>query len=61
MRGYPVDIKIKSSIWIVDDKDIKHGNPSVGLNLFCPFDVRMYGVELVMQWLYVVVLVELSK
>ena len=42
VRGFAIDIKVEGSVCIAYDGDIKHGNASVLLDLFCPFDV---GVE----------------
>ena len=47
VSGFPVDIKIKGAVRTADDGDVKHGDPIVFLNFFCPLNVRMYGVKVV--------------
>ena len=40
---------------LVDDGNIQHGNFASLLDLFCPLDVWVNGVEVIVEWLNVVV------
>ena len=53
--GFAVCIEVERAVWIMDYGYIKHGNPSIFLNFFGPTDVWVYGVEVVVKWLNVVV------
>ena len=53
--GFAIDIKAKRTVGIVDYRDIQHSNLAVLLNFDCPFDVRVDGVEVVVQRMDVVV------
>ena len=53
--GLAVDIKAECAVRIVNDCDIQHGNPAVLLNFPCPFDVWVHGVDVIVEWLYVVI------
>ena len=55
VSGFAIDVEIERSVRIANDGDIKHGYPAVCFDLFRPFDVRMDGVEVVVEGLYVVV------
>ena len=55
VRRFPVNVKVEGTVGFLDDGDIKHGNASVFLHFFRPPDVRVDGVEMVVQALDVVV------
>ena len=55
VSGFAVDIKVESGIRVVDDSNIQHGNFATLLDLFSPLDVWVNGVEVVVEWLDVVV------
>ena len=55
VRGFAVDIKVERAITIADDIDIQHGNVTIFLDLFRPFDVWVNGIEVSVKWLYVVI------
>ena len=55
VRRFPVDVKVEGSVGIPDDCDVKHGDSSVFLHFFRPLNVRVDGVEVVMEALNVVV------
>ena len=50
-----IDVKVECTVGVADDRDVQHGNATILLDLFGPLDVGMNGVEIVVQWLYVVV------
>ena len=52
---FAINVKIETTIVIVNDGDIKHGNLAIFLDFFRPFDVRVDGIEVVVQGLDVVV------
>ena len=39
----------------MDDGDIKHGNFAIAFDFFCPLDVWVNAVEIVVEWLNVVI------
>ena len=53
--GLAIDVKIECAVGVVDDGDVQHGDAAILLDLFGPLDVGMNGVEIVVQWLDVVV------
>ena len=53
--GLAIDVKIECAVGVVDDGDVQHGDATILLDLFGPLDVGMNGVEIVVQWLDVVV------
>ena len=53
--GFTIDVKIECAIRVVDDGDIQHGNFATLLNFFCPLDVWVNGVKVVVEWLDVLV------
>ena len=53
--GFAVDVEVEGAIRIVDDSHIQHGNFAFLLDFFCPLDVWVNGIEVVVEWLYVVV------
>ena len=55
VRGFAIDVEVKSAVGIVDDGDIKHSNSAVFFDFLGPLDVRVNGVEVIVKWLNVVV------
>ena len=55
MGWFAIDIKVESTVRIVNDIDIKHGNPAIFFDFFCPFYVWVNAVEIVVEGLDVVV------
>ena len=53
--GLAVDIEIESAIRVVDDGYIQHGNFATLLDFFGPLDVWVNGVEIIVEWLNVLV------
>ena len=53
--GLAVDVKVEGAVGIADDCDVKHGYATVLLDFFGPFDVRVDGVEIVVQGFDVIV------
>ena len=51
VSGFAIDIKAKGTVGIVDYCNIQHSNLAVLLNFDCPFNVRVDGVEVVVQWM----------
>ena len=55
MSGLSVDVEVEGTVGVADDGDIKQSDPIVLLNLFGPLYDGMDGVEVVVEWLDVVV------
>ena len=53
--GFAVDVEVESAIRVVDDCNIQHGNFATLLDLFSPLDVWVNGVEIIVEWLNVLV------
>ena len=52
---FAINVKIETTIVIVNDGDIKHGNLAIFLDFFRPFDVGVNGIEVVVECLDVVI------
>ena len=55
VSGFAIDVKVESPIRVVDDGNIQHGNFATLLNFFCPLHVWVNGVEVIVEWVNVVV------
>ena len=55
MRGFAVDIEIERAVRVMNDVDVKHRNPAVLFDFYCPFYVWVYGVDVGVKWANVVV------
>ena len=55
VRGFAVDVKVEGAVGVVDDGDIKHGYATIFFDFLSPLDVRVNGVEVIVEWLNVVV------
>ena len=53
--GFAVDIEVEGAIRVADNGDVQHGDFTVLLNFLCPLDVRMNGVQVVVEWFNVLV------
>ena len=53
--GFAVDVEAEGAIRIVYDQNIQHGDAAVLLNLDGPLDVWVNGVEVIVEWMDVVV------
>ena len=53
--GLAIDVEVERAVRIANDGDIKHSNSSVLLNFFGPLYARVNGIEVIVEWLNVVV------
>ena len=53
--GLAIDVEVERAVRIANDGDIKHSNSSILLNFFGPLYVGVNGIEVIVEWLNVVV------